>query len=80
MSPQPPPRTCGVCINPIRGPVYFEPIGRNDGLVPVGSCCYTAPRKRRADDGPSEAKQIYHREYWLKKRKPHLAAKQRTRA
>ena len=34
-----PVRTCAVCIGDIVGPVRFEPIGRDDALVPVCSAC-----------------------------------------
>jgi hypothetical protein len=39
MTRNPPPRTCAICVEPIRGEVYLEPIGLNDAIVAACSRC-----------------------------------------
>lgn len=35
--------TCASCCNPITGGIYYEPIGKNDGIVAICSDCATVP-------------------------------------
>jgi len=35
------PSTCGVCIGDIGRPIHYEPIGRDDALIPVCHRCST---------------------------------------
>jgi hypothetical protein len=46
MAVMPAPRTCAICVEPIRGVVHMEMI---DGVGPfaLGSCCCTVPPRKR---------------------------------